>query len=85
MSAMAPMVTTPAQAAPLYIYSFMVIILIAFQCLHVLQVVGIHHLTGGKVWHGLCALKNAYIHGAIYFQLPIIGESDISEDKVSRR
>ena len=48
MSSMAQIATTAVQAAPLYIYSFMAIM--TFECLHVFRVVGIHHLTGGKLW-----------------------------------
>ena len=39
---MAQIATTAVQAAPLYIYSFLAII--GFDCLHVLQVVGINSL-----------------------------------------
>ena len=65
MSPMAQIVTTAVQADPLSIYSFMAIIV--FGCPRALQVVGIHHLTGGKLWFGLCALIYAYVHGAIFF------------------
>ena len=51
---MAQSSTTAVQAAPLYMYSFMAILyLVAFECLYVLQIVGIHHLTGGKLWVGI--------------------------------
>ena len=56
MSAMAQIATTAVQAAPLYTSSLMAI-MIAFECLDVLQVVGVHDMTSGKLWVGLCAHK----------------------------
>ena len=50
---MAQIATTAVQAAPLYLYSFIVITSIAFECIDVLQIVGTHHLTGGKLWVGI--------------------------------
>ena len=73
---MAQSSTTAVQAAPLYMYSFMAILyLVAFECLYVLQIVGIHHLTVRKVWFGLCAHEYAYVHRAIVFSY--VGEPDI--------
>ena len=63
MTSMAQIATinTAVQAAALYIYSFMATTV--FECLHVLQVVGNHHSTGGRLWFGLCAHRYAYVHG----------------------
>ena len=68
------MATTAVQAATIYLYSFMV--MIAFECLHVLQVVGIHHPIGGKLLPELCAHNYASVHGAIFSSY--VQESDIS-------